>query len=145
MHWNASVMPWNVWDMQWIWIRILVLCISRHIHTWTDVHTNNCTSCPDMHECWLLRECISPDMYMHNRTFRLDLHTNNRTSCSDMHERWLLCECISPDLYKDRFFFKIQILDMNTCISGYYPASYPDFSISPSNTGGYPLHSTTFK
>jgi hypothetical protein len=58
-----------------------------------------------MHECWLLRECISPDMYMHNRTFRLDLHTNNRTSCSDMHERWLLCECISPDLYKHRFFF----------------------------------------
>jgi hypothetical protein len=71
-----------------------------------DVHTNNHTSCPDMNECWLLHECISLDMYMHNHIFHPDVHTNNRTSCLDMHERLFLCECISPDMYKDGFFLK---------------------------------------
>jgi hypothetical protein len=41
------------------------------IHERPNVHTNNHTSCPDMHEHWLLCACISPDIYKDGFFFKI--------------------------------------------------------------------------
>jgi hypothetical protein len=58
-----------------------------------------------------------------------DVHIGTGNSCPDMDEHQLLHDRFMLD--KDEYLRK----SMTTCISGYYPGSYPEFLIYPSNTG----------
>jgi hypothetical protein len=67
-----------------------------------------------------------------------DVHIGMGNSSPNMDEHRLLYDHFMPDMYKDEYLKKTNILDMTTCISGYYLGSYPEFSIYPGNTGSYP-------
>jgi hypothetical protein len=64
-----------------------------------------------------------------------DVHTSMGNSCPNMDEHRLLHDCFMPDMYNDEYLKKNQIRNMTACISGYYPSSYLEFLIYPSNTG----------
>jgi hypothetical protein len=75
-----------------------------------------------------------PDISIHEC---LDVHIGMGNSCPNMDEHRLLHDCFMPDMYKDEYLEKNQISNTTTCISGYYPGSYSEFSIYPGNTGLY--------